>query len=108
MGGGARSARRGAHRSSGRDTVSYASAVHSAALGIDLPSGATYGSLEGLYSIANTAQVAVVESTSGANPLLWSPVRPLATFKNGIVAEATRLDGALYDIAALSKAALAR
>ena len=64
---------------------------------------ATFGSLEGLYSIANTEQVAIVESTSGANPLLMSVARPPATFKNGIVVEGTKLDGALWDVAALSK-----
>ena len=76
-----------------------------AALGMDAPNGLTYGTLEGLYSIANTAQVAIVESTSGSNPLLWSPARPPVTAGKG---PSTRLDGALWDVSALSRAALAR
>ena len=48
-----------------------------AALGIDMPNGQTYGTLEGLYSIVNTAQVAVVETTGSSNPtLLFNPARP--------------------------------
>ena len=76
-----------------------------AALGVKAPGGYTYGTLEGLYSIANTEQVAIVESTSGANPLLWSPARPPVSAGK---APSTRLDGALWDVAALTRAALAR
>lgn len=76
------------------------------ALGIDLVDGRTYGTLEGLYSIANTEQVAIVESTSACAPLLTSLARPHVPLGGG--AAATRTDGALWDISALTKAALAR
>lgn len=70
-----------------------------AAVGAGSPDGDTYGTIEGLYSIANTEQVAIAETTSAALALLWQPSRqPLGT----------RFDGALWDISALSKAALAR
>eukprot|EP00966_Prymnesium_polylepis_P022324 513899-Prymnesium_polylepis.1 len=75
------------------------------ALGVRLGDGRSYGTLEGLYAIANTAQVAIAESTCGAQPVLFSRTRP--HIGRG-APPATRREGALYDISALSRAALAR
>ena len=63
------------------------------------------GAVEGLYAIVNTAQVAVAESTSSAHPSLFSLARPHLVAG----AEPAGHDkGALWDISALTKAALAR
>ena len=71
-----------------------------AALGVDLRGGLTYGTLEGLYSIINSEQVAVVESTAQQSALLpGAPPRGPGQ---------SNTDGPLWDISALTKAALAR
>jgi hypothetical protein len=70
-----------------------------AAVGATAPGGQTLGTLEGLYAIANTAQVALAETTCAALPSLWSPAR---------TPRGTRREGALWDISALSRVALAR
>ena len=72
------------------------------ALGVD--STHTYGTLEGLYSIVNTKQVSVVESTGATPATLWSPARPPAKVGERF---ATKRDGALWDISSLTKVALA-
>ena len=61
---------------------------------------ATYATVEGLYSIVNSREVAVAESTSSAMPELVSLARTHAS--------QTRREGALWDISALSRVALAR
>ena len=71
----------------------------SEALGAASADSGFYGTLEGLYSIANSKEVAIVESTSGASPLLFS----LARTHRSMSAQ----EGALWDISALTKAALA-
>ena len=78
-----------------------------AALGIE-PMKATLGTLEGLYSMVNSAQLAVVETTGSSNPLLFNPSRPNVVRKDGKAVFSTKKDGALYDVSQLTKAALAR
>ena len=60
----------------------------------------TLATIEGLYSIANSKQVAMVESTCGATPALLSLARTNPS-------QGAR-DGALWDISALSRVALSR
>lgn len=76
-----------------------------AALGVSPPNGQTYGTIEGLYSIINSEQVAIAESTAQQTALLPSKVRPNANVGGPY---ATKRDGGLYDIAALTRVALAR
>ncbi|KAL1500030.1 hypothetical protein AB1Y20_012707 [Prymnesium parvum] len=75
------------------------------ALGIDLPEGKLLGAVEGLYSILNTKQVSIAESTCTAKSVLFNPMRPATV---GGRPASTNLDGALWDVSALTKAALAR
>jgi len=65
----------------------------------------TFGTLEGLYSIVNSEQVAIAESTATQSPLLLPKMRtpPAAGAPYG-----TSRDGALWDVAALTRVALAR
>ena len=60
----------------------------------------TLATIEGQYSIANSKQVAMVESTCGATPALLSLARTNPS-------QGAR-DGALWDISALSRVALSR
>ena len=75
------------------------------ALGVTLRDGQTYGTLEGLYSIINSEQVALAESTTAQTTVLPPTPRPNAKVGAPYY---TKRDGGLYDIAALSRVALAR
>lgn len=73
-------------------------------LGVDPDTTRTFGALEGAYAIVNEKQVAIVESTCEVPPFMWSPARPPATPGRP---HATRRDGALWDMGALTQVALA-
>ena len=75
-----------------------------AALGITIGAGdQTYGTLEGLYSIINSKQVTMAETTGSSHPSLFNPSRPHAVPGQPLP---TGADGALWDVSALSKVAL--